>query len=50
MTLQELKFVIYWVTNNYDVRDIGGWHPTPNQMLEEFLEENKVEEKKDEKE
>lgn len=46
MTLKELKFIFNWITNNYEVKDIGGWHLVPERLLEEFLEDNKIEEEK----
>ena len=39
MTLQELKIVFNWVANNYDVKNVDDWHPTPNKILEEFIED-----------
>jgi hypothetical protein len=39
MTLQELKVIFNWVANNYDVKNVDDWHPSPNTMLEEFLED-----------
>ena len=48
MTILQLKFIFYWVTNNYEVKDIGGWHPTPERILEEYMDEFKVDEEKKE--
>ena len=42
MTIKELKAIFNWVCNNYEVKDIDNWHPSPLAILEEFMEDHPI--------